>query len=285
MQTANVTICTPFRDSEAHIQPYFDRLAALDYPDHARRYVFVEGDSKDETARWLQCWAQNDNRMKLIKCDTGKPKYGSVINAERFATLAQVFNAALDAVDLVWSDYVLFLPCDIAYSPDLLNRLLAHSKDIIAPAVWVWNGDRHVFYDTWGHTKDRKSVGHLTSYEYAARYGSAPIQMDTVGGTVLIRADVLRAGVRYSPEHVDRGLCRAAHLEGFTVWADPSTNVFHPPFAPGVEVQPQRLAEIAQGEPDKVRADIKQEYGFDPGDRYATDLIAFVDMMTKQVQR
>ncbi len=81
--------------------------------------------------------------MQLVTCNTGKPRYGSVVDAERFKTLATVFNAGLDRVDVDWSDYVLFLPSDIQYEPDLLTRLLAHNKSIIAPFVYL--NDR--FYD------------------------------------------------------------------------------------------------------------------------------------------
>ena len=278
MQPANVTICTPFRDSEAHLQTYMQQLYRLNYPPESLRFVAVEGDSNDQTVQHLRAWADQSERATFLRCDTGKPKYGSVINPERFALLASVFNLALDAVNLDWSDYVLFLPCDIAYSPDLLIRLIAHNKDIIAPMVWIWLNNRHVFYDTWGFIFNGKRFGHYTQAEIIASFGSEPARMDTVGGTVLIKAKVLRAGCRYSPTQVDRGLCRAAYQEGFTVWADPCTNVYHPPFAPASLPD---LVDPQSRTTGNVRSTILTNYGFDPGEQYAADFVKFVDILTR----
>lgn len=190
------------------------------------RIVCVEGDSKDRTYDYLRHWQTLSARVQVVKCDTGKPKYGSEVNAERFALLAQVFNTALDTVDLRWSDYVLFLPSDIVYRGDLLRRLLAHGKDIIAPFSW----SQGRFYDTWGFTRAGKEFVWFKP-DYAKRhFGDHPIDMDTVGGTVLIKVDVLRTGCRYTPKEVDRGLCRLARATGFSIWADPTTHVFHPPY-------------------------------------------------------
>jgi len=75
--------------------------------------VGVEGDSVDGTGQVLADWQARDSRVTLVTCNTGKPRYGSVINADRFAVLAQVFNAGLAAVDLEWSTHVLMLPSDI----------------------------------------------------------------------------------------------------------------------------------------------------------------------------
>jgi len=216
----NVTICSPFRDSAVFLRPYLDRLARLDWPGAALRFVFVEGDSIDETWPCLAVTAMSDPRVTLRRCDTGRSRYGSVVNAERFWTLATVFNAGLAVVDLQWSDAVLFLPCDIDYDPDLLRRLAGWEKDIISPYVW----QDGVFYDVWAFSRngrDYVGFGRDTVTE------TEPIRMDTVGGIVLIDAKVLRAGVRYTFDSVDRGLCELARAKGFTVWADPTTNVWH----------------------------------------------------------
>jgi glycosyltransferase involved in cell wall biosynthesis len=288
LQQPNVTICSPFRDSEASIAEYFDRLFNLDYPAKSLRFVAVEGDSQDST--WddlVKRWEYFDARFNLIKCDTGKPKYGSVVNAERFQVLAQVFNAALDAVDYEWTDYVLFLPSDIRYQPDLLSRLLAHGKDIISPFVWVYLDGRNQFYDIWAFSRDGTSY---MPFMHLDADGLKPIQMHTVGGVTLIKADVLKAGCRYTPDEVDRGLCKAAKAKGFTVWADPTTHVYHPPFAPDkpvtsdemnpngyfVRVEDWGLTEIYGRDAERVMDAIYKKYGFRPPIAYVRDLIAFM---------
>lgn len=226
MHSANVTICSPFRDSGANLPDYFDRLSSLDYPGESLCFVFVEGDSLDDTWIGLSLWAQVDKRTKLVKCNVGTPHYGSIVHPVRFRTLATVFNAALDAVDYEWSDYVLFLPSDIHYRPDLLSRLLAADKDIVAP--FSWSDGR--FYDSWGFVRDGQAFDWFKPCVVPLLFGDEPIEMDSVGGVVLIKADVLKAGCRYTVTEVDRGLCKMAKAKGFGVWADPSTHVYHAPF-------------------------------------------------------
>lgn len=229
MQPIHVTICSPFRDSASLIDSYMDRLLRMQLasiPVECRR-VFVEGDSVDNTWQHLKIWANDDKRVTLIKCDTHTPHFGSVVNPQRFRTLATVFNAALDAVDLEWTDYVLFLPCDVHYKPDLLQRLLAADKDLVAPFVWTETPPR--FFDTWGFVRLGEEFERFTQADVAGLYGTELLAMDSVGGVVLIKAAVLRAGCRYTVTEVDRGLCQMARAKGFGVYADPTTHVRHPP--------------------------------------------------------
>jgi len=171
--------------------------------------VGVEGDSVDGTGQVLADWQARDSRVTLVTCNTGKPRYGSVINADRFAVLAQVFNAGLAAVDLEWSTHVLMLPSDIKYGPELLRRLLAHEVDVVAPLVWRAD----VFYDTFAFVRAGQN---FTNFRRATEehLGEALLAMDSVGCVVLMRSAVVRAGCRYSVEDVDVGLCRAARAQG-----------------------------------------------------------------------
>lgn len=221
--THNVTIVTPWRQRSREVQPYRARATGLDYPPSRLRWCFIEGDSTDETLALLAQWAGEDPRVTLASKPTGSPYYGSVVNADRFRTLATVFNWGLDLVDMDWTDFVLFLPCDIYYHPDLLRRLLAHQLPVVAP--FVFQDDR--FYDVWAFSRNGKDFRHFRRHDTAQFYGTDPIQLDTIGGVMLIDRAVLRAGCRYSTVNVDRGLCEAARAAGFTVWADPSLHVFH----------------------------------------------------------
>lgn len=218
----NVTIVSPFRDSSAYVADYIKRVDDLCF-NGALRVVCVEGDSVDDTRLQLLAWSAAWPNAQVIVCDTHKPHYGSVVNAERFEVLATVFNAGLEAVDCDWSDYVLFLPSDIKYEPNLIERLAAAQKDVIAPFTWM-GGD--TFYDTWAFQMHGRSLWNFPRY-MLDQFPSEPFEMDTVGGTMLIDSVVLRAGVRYRIEDVDRGFCNQAREHGFRVWADPTTHVVH----------------------------------------------------------
>ena len=221
---ANVTIVSPMRDFADGLPEYRQRLARLDYSADALRFIVVEGDSVDGTKAALAAWEEVEWRLAVIRCETGLPKFGSIVDVERFRLLARVFNAGLDAVDLGWSSHVLFAPCDVLFEQDLLSRLLAHDLDLVAPFFWM-PGGKH-FYDTWGFIRDGVHFGNFHR-SYLPDYGERPIPMDTVGGVILMRADILRAGARYTPEEVDHGLCKSAKALGYGVWADPATHVEH----------------------------------------------------------
>jgi hypothetical protein len=222
---SHVTICTPARDAAGLLAGYWAQLAALDWPAEDVRYIVCEGDSADYTAVLLDAWATTDSRVRIVHCHTGKPHYGSVVNAERFAVLAAVYNTALDAVDYAWSDYVLMLQVDIHFSPLLLRRLVAHDVDIVAPLIFRDN----IFYDIWGFSRHGSNFPPFPAWRTAEFCGLSLLDMETIGGTTLFKAAVLRDGsVRYTPEQVDRGMCATARSQGCRVWADPQTWVEHP---------------------------------------------------------
>lgn len=220
----NVTVVTPMRDAERHLDRYFRQLALLDWPVDWLRVVIVEGDHTDNTAALVADWQRAAGRQAtMIRFDTGSPKYGSVVNPDRFRTLAKVFNAGLDAVDLAWSDYVLFLPVDIEYVPDLLRRLEAWRVDVVAPLTFM----NSAFYDFWALSRDGHFYPPFREEDAEGIFGGRLTEMTTVGGTLLIDARVLRAGVRYGEAEVDRDFSRAAREAGFVLWLDPTMHVYH----------------------------------------------------------
>lgn len=219
----NVTIVTPWRQHVEQVLAYEARVAALDFPQDRLRFAFVENDSTDGTYDRLASWAGLDERVSLHKRDTGGPLYPSIVNAHRFEIMGTVFNWALDEVDYEWSDYVLFLPCDIRFGPDLLARLLAHRANICSPFVY----QRGVFYDIWAFSRNGHDFLPFAEGMTTQLFGDELIEMETIGGVTLIDCDVLRAGVRYSTINVDRGLCEAARALGYSCWADPTLRVYH----------------------------------------------------------
>lgn len=218
----HVTIVTPLRDAAAVLFEYTDRIDRQHYPMGDLHFVFVEGDSVDGTVDLLERLWGDDPRATMVTCHTGSRKYASIVDPDRFRVLATVFNVGLAAVDLEWSEYVLVLPVDIQFGPELVADLVSREVDVVAPYVFK-NGR---FYDIWGWSSEGQFWVDFQESQMPTDGALRP--MDTVGGTVLIDAKVLRAGVRYSLEDVDRGFSRAARAEGFDLWADPAVIVRHP---------------------------------------------------------
>ena len=217
------------RDSANKLADYIARVARLTVQPVS--IIVAEGDSVDGTPTKLYEWRAADERVTVTHCNTGAQRYGSVVNEERFQVLAQVFNAALAKVDVKDCTHVLFLPDDIDYDADLLQRLLAHDVDLVAPLVWGdWFGTPY-FYDTWAF---RRQGGNFYNFSQAwarQNLGDALLDMESVGGTVLMRSTLIAAGCRYRAHDVDRGLCAMARDYGFGVWCDPTTHVRHMHYA------------------------------------------------------
>ena len=224
-----VTIVAPFRQREARVGPFRARVNALEHDRDCVRVLCVEGDSTDGTREALAEWARQDRRVCVLTANTGGPLFGSVVDAQRFRQMAQVCNAGLAAVDRSWSDYVLMLPSDIVYGPEMLGRLLAHAADLVSPLVFIHGR----FYDVWAFTRKGKGLPAFRPDEIEKVFGLTGgaddlVEMDTVGGTLLMRKAVVQAGVKYREEDADRGLCIMARARGFRVWADVGTWVRHP---------------------------------------------------------
>jgi len=225
---SNLVVVSAVRDGELQLDEYRRRVAELEWKGN-KRVCVCEGDSLDHTWAELVKWAaESSGAVKVVKLDLGMPRYGSVVNRDRFIVLARVFNRALDLVDWEWADWVLFVPFEIEYHKGLAMRLAKHNVDMISPLTWAGS----LFYDTWAMTERGMPTlawGNFT-WDYAQTYlGKNLIEMDRIGGTVLMKADVLRAGCRYTEEEVDRGLSRCARQKGYRLWVDPTTHVYHPP--------------------------------------------------------
>jgi len=171
----------------------------------------------------LENWTMHDSRVSVVRCNTGKPHFPSIVHPERFKVLAQVFNTALDNVDYDWTDFVLILPVDILYGQNLLEVLVSRDVDVVAPLVF----QEGVFYDIWAFTLAGKTLPPFREEDRHMVLGAGVVEMDTIGGTALIRSAVLKAGTRYTPTEVDRGFCREAKSKGFRVFADTQTRVEH----------------------------------------------------------
>lgn len=232
-----VTIITPVRDiAGRQLSSLIERLTRLDYSKKRLRFIAVEGDSVDDTLDQLEQWTMKVKQLTIVKHDTGKARFGHVVSVERFRHLAGIINAGIKAAiadnpstssGRGWADYIMCIPSDVDFEPDLINRLLTHDKRLIAPMFWTEEGGGLRFYDTWAFSRDGLSLPPFNFTWYQANYPQRPMEMDTVGGCVLVQADLFRQGLRYSEFNLDRGLCEQVRAMGHSIWADPTTHVVH----------------------------------------------------------
>lgn len=223
----NVTIVTPIRDAAGQpLTALIERLTSLSHPN--LRFIAVEGDSADDTLDELERWTMKVKNLYIVKHDTGKPRFGHVVSQERFKHLAGIINAGVEAaIADGWADYILAIPSDVHFEPDIVTRLLAHDKHLIAAMFWTQEAVGLRFYDTWAFSRLGLGLAPFNFAWYQTHFPSEPVEMDTVGGAILTRADLFRQGLRYSEVNLDRGLCEQVRAMGHTVWCDPTTHIIH----------------------------------------------------------
>jgi hypothetical protein len=146
--------------------------------------------------------------------------------SEKAQQWARIGNQALEHALESGADYILVLEADLCIPCDLIDQLIRRRKDILAPVVFLGVN----FYDSWGfRTVEGARVRTLDDLPKGDPTGLT--ELGSVGSCVLVRREVLDAGVRYRGEYDDGllvGLCRDARALGFSVWADRMMCIVHP---------------------------------------------------------
>jgi len=197
-----VLILTPVKDAEQFLDNYFASIYRLTYPHELTSLGFLESDSLDNTySRLMEKLPELKGHFRSVnvwKKDFGFhippniPRWLEHVQKERRSVLAKSRNHLLfHALDD--QDWVLWLDVDIAeYPPDIIERLMATSKEIVQPHCVVEYGGRSFELNAWRdkgkyHMDDLRSEGDV-------------VKLHTVGGTMLlVRADVHRNGLIFPP--------------------------------------------------------------------------------------
>lgn len=222
----NITIVSPFRDSENIVPDWLRCIDTIDYPN--LKVVMVEGDSQDKTSPILLTLAAERENFTYIRFDTNSKKYPSTVSEERFKHLSKVFNKCLDSVDWEWSDYSLILPSDVMFPSDLVKSLVSANKDLISPYFLKVENNILSFYDVWAfeHLEGGKFAPLPYTY-YIQNLPLEPFEVKYIGGAMLLSKTAYMENIRYSKTNVDRGLCEAAREKGYSLYVDPRVCIIH----------------------------------------------------------
>lgn len=241
--TPRIVVCSIMRDGMKYLAEFLARCNRFTYPN--LEFIVVEGDSTDGTDEALAAEAARWNRLHVVKHDTQSSKFGSVVRTERFRAMAASMNVALETALTMDPDHILYLTADLRVPDDLAEGLLetathtagTSGRDIIAPMIM--RDDGVIFYDTWAFRKGRSLFLRGPGWSFGCFQMKPPyhpcyradraFEVDSAGSILLIPAEVIRRGARFTPDLDVVGFCREARGLGYHVWVEPGVICRHPP--------------------------------------------------------
>lgn len=230
---SGLAILSLFRDRSRLVPEYIHRIEKLEWPEQPW-VVCVEGDSKDNTAELLHDWEARRERTTVIEHDLHRPYYGSIINADRFATLATAANVGLDRIAELDVDRVLLLPSDLRYSVDTVQKLDAFlsttpKAGTVSPMIWIEIRGQQRFYDIWAfRTLEGRHFPPRSPDWFRKHYSTSTFEVSSSGAMVLCRAEAIKQGARLTKEEAVVGLCKNFRSLGYSLHVDPTLDVVHP---------------------------------------------------------
>ena len=191
-------------------------------------YVFIEGDSSDNTYGVLKNWLTPKKNYILKKVDRAHRPFAKDRNTKRTIYFAELRNMLVDlSLSIPEVSEILMIDANYGWKGDLISSLRDACSDISAPLVVMHKtrDKKYLFYDTWAFRKDGRQFSHY--YPYTKNISSEPFDLDSVGGGYLVKRKVLENGVRYNGdrdcEHV--GFCKNAKDKGFTIRINPKAHI------------------------------------------------------------
>jgi len=254
----NVAIFIPVRDGAPFIEDNFKVLRALDYPREKLRFVYCEGDSKDNSRVILEKlraeYAGSCRGFDVLSYTTGltlprknrwKPEY----QLQRRSAIARARNALIRGGLTEDDEWVLWVDVDVcAFAPGIVKTLLSDGAKIVTPNCLIEPGGRsydlNAFYDI-GKPRNSLYYRHMVNglfhppdtyphrrFLHDMRYlDRAPLV--SVGGTMLlVHGSVHRSGLHF-PEIPYRdlveteGFGRLAYDAGVKPIGLPNVEIFH----------------------------------------------------------
>ncbi|MFM8322927.1 MAG: glycosyltransferase [Chloroflexota bacterium] len=252
----SVLILIPVKDVRADLPGLWQNLLQLTYPAARLSLAFLESDSRDGTAGWIEAHL-NELRGRFQRAELHRQDYGFQIDGPRSAAELQRRRRAVMARSrnellrraLRDEDWALWIDADlVSWPPDVIERLLAAGKDIVAPSCLA-QGTRQAF--DLNSFKLAPSAGRLDWSPYIIDGLLQPprgfgrlyltdlrrhdlVELDGVGGTMLlVKAELHRTGLLFPEEPYKNlieteGLAALARDLGYTCWGLPNLEIWHP---------------------------------------------------------
>lgn len=215
----NVLVVVPVRKADRWLPAFRASFENLNWPRDKLYFAFSVAPVSDDS------YGQVSQFKKTFK-NVWMESF-TLPGHNRFGILAQTRNRIIQQT-LKEQEYVLSIDSDIVQFPsDMLDRLMAHDVDIVAPLVVIEEQKR--FYDILAFSYQGKKFAHAPPYCPACKENKL-FEVDSVGTCYLVKREVFDANVKYATEE-DMSeqiiFCRKAREKGFKIWVDPTITVTH----------------------------------------------------------
>jgi len=214
----SVMIGVPIKESAIWLPRFLTQLEKLE---DVSRVVFSYSPSRDPTLHMLKQW---ENETKHSSEIIHEPAMPGPLSAAEIAAVYKDFQDMLGEKGWEEETHFLLLDADIMDSPaDLIPRLKAHDKDIIAPFVYTDRAIPRQFFDV--------HCFRLYGYRFHPfsppdpNHGE-PFEVDSVGSCYLTKYEVFKL-IDYENPHPHIRFCENAIDEGYEVWVDPGIEILH----------------------------------------------------------
>jgi len=213
----SILILTPTKNDAHYLPRHFKAWEKVDYPREKIRWVWIYGESTDDTMNILNKYFSKGRWNCEIYFE---PQFENLTKSAMW--IADVMNSFKKIYR--GEDFVILSDSDIVkISPMLLNELVSLDLDIVAPYVWH-HGRRNDFFDTYvfrdlkGNKYSHHNVPHMDSKE--------PIELSSAGTMLLVKGKIFKK-VKFDNPCPMLQFCKNARKEGYKVWAAPWVKIFH----------------------------------------------------------
>jgi len=205
---------------------YFDQIDKLEATiGEPVQLCIAEGDSQDGSYPDLMQRTIDRPWDKLLKVDHGGRHFGSVDHPQRWAQVAVVCNAVMDAAAL--DGPMIYVESDLIWEPATMIQLL---EDLaIVPAVAPMSMKDGRFYDTFGHRGlDGERFYSQPPYHRCLDSDRPLVAIGSAGSCIVMREEVARVA-RFGENDCVVGLGREIRLHAeASLWLDRRVEVVHP---------------------------------------------------------
>ncbi len=224
---SKIIISSIIRDEEesGSLRKFLDCCQELETYHNNIIYIFIEGDSSDNTYDVLKNWICTREGSILEKIDMQYGKFPKNRNLSRTVYFAQLRNRLIEHIISISNvEEIFMIDANYEWDGDIINHLRMTNSDISAPLTVSHKDskEKYVFYDIWVFRKDGIEFWPFYPYNENMEFDK-PVSVDSVGGGYLIKRKVLDAGVLYNGDTDSEqvGFCNNARKLGFDIKVDP----------------------------------------------------------------